>query len=69
MYLECLAPEVLGPAPACAALVQQLETLLRGAALHLPQLDDALPLLRAAAAALRVPQAAQHKARFKGFNK
>ncbi|KAM3960770.1 LOW QUALITY PROTEIN: UNC-79 domain-containing protein [Aphomia sociella] len=60
-YLECLAPEALGPGAACAALVGALDALLRGAALQLPQLDDVLPLLRVAAAALRVPGAAQHK--------
>ncbi|XP_063897026.1 protein unc-79 homolog [Helicoverpa armigera] len=61
MYLECLAPEALGPLSACAALVQQLEALLRSAALLLPQIDDVLPLLRAATAALKIPAAAQHK--------
>ncbi|XP_022815729.1 protein unc-79 homolog [Spodoptera litura] len=61
MYLECLAPEALGPLGACAALVAALDALLRGAALLLHQLDDVLPLLRAATAALRVPAAAQHK--------
>ncbi|KAJ0172402.1 hypothetical protein K1T71_012375 [Dendrolimus kikuchii] len=61
MYLECLAPEALGPQSACVALLQQLETLLRSIALHLHQLDDALPLLRAATASLRIPAAAQHK--------
>lgn len=61
MYLECLAPEALGPISACAALVQQLDALLRGAALLLHQLDDVLPLLRAATAALRIPAAANHK--------
>ncbi|XP_028035618.1 protein unc-79 homolog isoform X2 [Bombyx mandarina] len=61
MYLECLAPEALGPAAACAALLQQMEVLLRGVLLVLPQLDDVLPLLRAATAALRVPNAHQHK--------
>lgn len=61
MYLECLAPEVLGPVSACSALVQQLETLLRNTALHLPQLDDVMPLLRAATHALKIPAAAQHK--------
>lgn len=63
MYLECLAPEALGPVSACAALVQQLEALLRSAALLLHQLDDVLPLLRAATAALKIPAAAQHKVR------
>ncbi|CAB3233897.1 unnamed protein product [Arctia plantaginis] len=53
MYLECLAPEALGPLSACLALVQQLDALLRSAALMLQQLDDVLPLLRAATAALR----------------
>ncbi|KAJ8708993.1 hypothetical protein PYW07_008819 [Mythimna separata] len=61
MYLECLAPEALGPLSACAALVQQLEALLRSAALLLHQIDDVLPLLRAATAALKIPAAAQHK--------
>ncbi|XP_075984976.1 UNC-79 domain-containing protein isoform X3 [Anticarsia gemmatalis] len=61
MYLECLAPEALGPMSACAALVQALDALLRGAALQLAQLDDVLPLLRAATAALRIPAAANHK--------
>ncbi|KOB70199.1 Protein unc-79-like protein [Operophtera brumata] len=61
LQLVCLAPEVLGPAGACGALLQQLETLLRNIALHLPQLDDVLPLLRAATAALRIPAANQHK--------
>ncbi|KAG6446161.1 hypothetical protein O3G_MSEX004274 [Manduca sexta] len=61
MYLECLAPEALGPAGACAALVAALDALLRALALLLPQLDDVLPLLRAATAALRVPAAHQHK--------
>lgn len=61
MYLECLAPEALGPVSACAALVQQLEALLRSAALLLHQIDDVLPLLRAATAALKIPAAAQHK--------
>lgn len=61
MYLECLAPEALGPLSACLALVQQLDALLRAAALLLQQLDDVLPLLRAATAALRVPAAASHK--------
>ncbi|CAG4990784.1 unnamed protein product [Parnassius apollo] len=61
MYLECLAPEALGPASACGALLSAFEQLLRGAALRLPQLDDARPLLRAAAAALRLPHAHQHK--------
>ncbi|KAH9644485.1 hypothetical protein HF086_006018 [Spodoptera exigua] len=61
MYLECLAPEALGPLGACAALVSALDALLRAAALLLHQLDDVLPLLRAATAALRIPAAAQHK--------
>lgn len=61
MYLECLAPEALGPLGACAALVGALDALLRAAALLLHQLDDVLPLLRAATAALRIPAAAQHK--------
>ncbi|KAG7309008.1 hypothetical protein JYU34_004871 [Plutella xylostella] len=61
MYLECLAPEALGPLSACAALLQALEQLLRAAVLQLPALDDVLPLLRVAAAALRIPGAAQCK--------
>ncbi|XP_053615401.1 protein unc-79 homolog isoform X1 [Plodia interpunctella] len=61
MYLECLAPEALGPQSACVALLQQLEALFRSTALQLPQLDDVLPLLRVATAALRIPTAAIHK--------
>ncbi|XP_060806027.1 protein unc-79 homolog [Amyelois transitella] len=61
MYLECLAPEALGPSSACVALLQQLEALFRSTALQLPQLDDVLPLLRVATAALKIPCAAQHK--------
>ncbi|CAH2985737.1 unnamed protein product [Chilo suppressalis] len=60
-YLECLAPEALGPPSACAPLLQQLDALLRSTALQLQQLDDVMPLLRAAAAVLRLPAAAQHK--------
>lgn len=61
MYLECLAPEALGPLSACAALVQQLEALLRAATLLMHQIDDVMPLLRAATAALKIPGAVQHK--------
>ncbi|KAJ2954597.1 hypothetical protein O0L34_g2890 [Tuta absoluta] len=61
MYLECLAPEALGPHSACSALLTQLDALFRAVALQLPQLDDVLPLLRAAAAVLRVPHADKHK--------
>ncbi|CAH2054946.1 unnamed protein product, partial [Iphiclides podalirius] len=60
-YLECLAPEALGPPGACGALLAAFEQLLRSVALQLPQLDDVAPLLRACAAALRVPQAHMHK--------
>ncbi|KAL0819173.1 hypothetical protein ABMA28_008426 [Loxostege sticticalis] len=61
MYLECLAPEALGPPSACAPLLQQLDALLRATALQLQQLDDVLPLLRAAIAILKLPAAAMHK--------
>lgn len=61
MYLECLAPEALGPLGACAALLQQMDALFRSIALQLPQLDDVMPLLRVATAVLKIPHAAQHK--------
>ncbi|XP_063832705.1 protein unc-79 homolog [Ostrinia nubilalis] len=61
MYLECLAPEALGPPSACAPLLQQLDALLRSTALQLQQLDDVLPLLRCAIAILKLPAAAMHK--------
>ncbi|XP_049885894.1 protein unc-79 homolog [Pectinophora gossypiella] len=61
MYLECLAPEALGPHSACAALLQQMEALFRSISLQLPQLDDVLPLLRAATAVLKIPHAEKHK--------
>lgn len=60
-YLECLAPEALGPLAACSALLAGLDTLLRAVALRLHQLDDAAPLLRLCAAALKIPAAAHHK--------
>ncbi|XP_046972206.1 protein unc-79 homolog [Vanessa cardui] len=69
MYLECLAPEALGPLSACSALLAALEALLRAVALQLPQLDDALPLLRVCAAALRVPAATHHKSLLEPMSK
>ncbi|XP_039759804.1 protein unc-79 homolog isoform X2 [Pararge aegeria] len=69
MYLECLAPEALGPVSACSALLAALDTLLRAVALQLPQMDDALPLLRVCAAALRVPAATHHKSLLEPMSK
>ncbi|KAL4717084.1 hypothetical protein ACJJTC_016971 [Scirpophaga incertulas] len=61
MYLECLAPEALGPVTACAPLLQQLEALLRAVALQPHQLEDGAALLRACAQALRLPAAPHAK--------
>ncbi|XP_041983202.1 protein unc-79 homolog [Aricia agestis] len=69
MYLGCLAPEALGPLSACGALLAALDALLRAAALQLPHLDDPAPLLRLAAATLKVPHAYQHKSLLEPISK
>ncbi|GBP28893.1 Protein unc-79 homolog [Eumeta japonica] len=69
MYLECLAPEALGPLTACVALLQQLEQLFRGVALVLHLMDDVHPLLRSMCAALRIPGASQCKNILEPFSK
>nr|XP_032522433.1 protein unc-79 homolog isoform X1 [Danaus plexippus plexippus] len=68
-YLECLAPEALGPLAACGALLAGLDTLLRAVALRLHQLDDAEPLLRLCAAALKIPAVAHHKSLLEPMSK
>ncbi|XP_038207458.1 protein unc-79 homolog [Zerene cesonia] len=69
LYLESVAAEALGGAAACGALLAALDQLLRAALLQLPQLDDVLPPLRLCAAALRVPNAHQHKSLLEPMSK